>query len=268
MNVHEVSAIFTSGWSWEQYSFPDGFQNQNPISWAAACDQLKQVLKNSEQQNDVSLLNNFEFDVRQPISCIPHASFMGYKTICFTLWIDGLGTRHQKHHSPSFTSTGFMIHNTKTNTQKHNFFCRPCFIPKTEHWSDDHILQILEKELSTFDGGIPCPDPNNPGKYHLVKFVNLGFVADGQELHVPLHHTGLNGYCGAFLVRDNIKETKQRIGTAMENAFIPRRMLNNTVCSFDISLTIYSFISSVFDNFERLTCIVCPNGKHGQMNQY
>lgn len=225
----EVSKIFDKEWQWTKYEFVEDFFDEHPISWAAACEKIKHVVTESIDKNDISILNNFGFDPRQRISCIPHACFMGYKTICFTFHIDGLVTRHTKHHSPSYITIGFLIHNTKGNTQKHYFFLRSTFIPNSKHWTTDHYLEILQKELSTFANGIPCPDHENPGKFHLLKFVNLGFVADGQELHVPLHHTSIHGYAGAFLVRDNIKQTQTRIGDDHTNCFIPRRILTNTV---------------------------------------
>ena len=90
-------------------------------------------------------------------------------------------------------------------------------------------MQIIGKELETLKGGMPIPVEGADGKFELVHFVCLGVIADGPEIGKLLGRTGLNGYCGNQLIRENLRISKSFVGTAHEPVFTSRRYLTNKV---------------------------------------
>lgn len=196
------------------------------MTWGDACKHIQTNLKNGMHET-------IHFHPRMNFDCRPHSIARGHKTICFTVHIDDLTVRHHKVKGSSYTTIGIQIHNVRSKTKRHQYYFRTVFLPADkEKWTIDHQLDMISHELKSMEKGIPMPVPGNSGKFHLVKFVCLGVIADGPAVGKLLGRTGLNGYCGAQLVRENLRYSKNFIGTATCPVFTSRRYMTNEVVFF------------------------------------
>lgn len=199
--------------------------HQNDIlTWADACHLVQNQIK---QGND----DQIHFHPFMKVDSRPHNVANRQKTICFTIHVDDLHVRHPKVKASGYTTIGIQIHNLHSKTKRHQYFLRTSFLPSDKSiWSIDHQLEVLGKELETMRGGIPIPITDQPGKYELLQFVCLGVIADGHGIGKLIGRTGLIGYCGAQLVRENLLISKTYIGNDKEPVFTARRYLTNKVC--------------------------------------
>lgn len=198
----------------------------NSRTWADAC----RLLKDRMSKNEYSQAH---FHPHTKINCTPHHVACGYKTICFTVHVDDLSVRHPRVKGSQYTTIGIQIHNLKAQSQRHNFFIRTAFLPADKKlWNTEHQLEIISKEMKTLQNGMPLSVAGRDGQYHLVKFVCLGVIADGPQIGKLLGRTGLGGYCGTQLIRENLRMSKTHIGTAHDPVFNSRRYLTNSVSRF------------------------------------
>lgn len=196
---------------------------KSKLIWGEAC-------KHIQTKSNNALQNTIHFHPRTNIDCRPHSVARGHKTICFTVHVDDLTVRHQKVKGSSYTTIGLQIHNVRSKTKRHQYYFRTVFLPANKKkWTVDHQLELISRELKSMEKGIPMPVPGHPGCFHLVKFVCLGVIADGPAIGKLLGRTGLNGYCGAQLVRENLRYSKTFIGTSECPVFTSRRYITNKV---------------------------------------
>lgn len=200
---------------------------QNTLTWGQSCQYIQNEIRNG---ND----DQIHFHPFTNIDSRPDNIANGHKTVCFTIHVDDLHVRHQKVKASGYTTIGIQIHNLYAKTKRHHYFLRTSFLPSDKSiWSVDNQLEILAKELESMQGGIPIMVHDQPGKYELLQFVCLGVIADGQGIGKLIGRTGLFGYCGAQLVRENLLISKTYIGNDKEPVFTARRYLTNKVCVAD-----------------------------------
>ena len=193
------------------------------MTWADACRIIQTKIKQNRK-------HEAHFHPQTIVDCRPHKVATGHKTCCFSIHVDDLNVRHAKVKGTSYTTFGVQIHNVKSETQRHEFFIRTCFMRNDKQiWSKQQHLQIIGKELETLKKGMPIPVEGSNGKFELVHFVCLGVIADGPEIGKLLGRTGLKGYCGNQLIRENLSISKCCVGTNNEPVFTARRYLTNKV---------------------------------------
>lgn len=208
-------------------SFEDiGVELKSELSWREAMLKVQQVAKTGQ-------FKHLRFHPLQRFSYVPEAVAQGKKVIVLLLHVDGLQTGHHYTQNRGVVTVGYQIVNVKIAVKRHHFYVRIGIIPKSIYWENDHIFQIVRKDLLALRPGIPVSIRNNPGKFELVFPVLAGVIGDGPELSRFLIKTGLKGYAGHHVCFDNLDESKSSLGSATENVFIPRRWIKNWVCMCD-----------------------------------
>ena len=241
--------------------------SNSKLTWAQACRKKQKMCNHNTEM--------LHFHPKTRVDCRPHSVATGNKTCCFTIHVDDLNVRHHKVKGTSFTTFGCQmgfffcqwkdfgakkkkrntnpkidqknpqIHNTKAQAQRHEFFVRTSFLPSDKQiWSLQHQLEIISKELETMKGGIPIPVDGEDGKFEIIKFVCLGVVADGPQIGKLLGRTGLKGYCGNQLIRENLRISKSFVGTDTMPVFNSRRYLTNKVCDAGVSSWFFFYVVS------------------------
>lgn len=234
--------------------FPvDSFSNVDvdltkPKSWREAMTKVQHFLKTED-------LKHLKFHPLQSFHFIPECAAQGKKIIILLLHADGLETGHHltRTENRGVVGVGFQLVNLKPHVKRHFFYVRTLITPKNDYWNDDHILQIVRKDLLCLRDPIPVALRDRPGKFEYIYPVLIGVIGDGPEVSRFLIKGGLGGYTGAHIVFDNLEESNERIGSPTQNVFIPRRWIKNWVCD---SLLLELRIVNILQNITQLRNIM------------
>ena len=204
-------------------SFEDiGVELTSELSWREAMLKVQQITNTGE-------LKHLKFHPLQSFSYVPEAVAQGKKVVVLLLHVDGLQTGHNYTQNRGVVTVGYQLVNVKNGVKRHHFYVRIGIIPKSIYWTNDHIFQIVRKDLLALRRGIPVSVRKTPDRFEFIYTVLAGVIGDGPELSRFLNKTGLRGYAGHHVCFDNLEESKSSLGSTTENVFIPRRWIKNWV---------------------------------------